>query len=166
MKISLIAAIADNGVIGRDNTLPWHLPADLRYFKKITMGHPIIMGRKNYADIGRPLPGRINIVLTRDTSFRAEGCIVVHNKRAALEAVGNNEEVFVIGGAEIYRLFLPDADRLFITQVHIEATGDIRFPDYDKSDWLLVSQEHHNADESNKVEYSFLIFRRVPPDAQ
>lgn len=160
MIISLIAAIADNGVIGRDNTLPWHLPADLKYFKQVTLGHPIIMGRKNYADIGRPLPGRHNIILSRDLSYQAEGCTVVHSKEEALVAAGDADEVFVIGGAEIYRLFLPLANRILITQVHIDAEGDIRFPGYDRSEWTLESQQDFTADDVNSLDYSFLVYRR------
>ncbi|MCG6976504.1 MAG: dihydrofolate reductase [Acidiferrobacterales bacterium] len=160
MIISLIAAIADNGVIGRDNTLPWHLPADLKYFKKVTMGHPIIMGRKNFADIGRPLPGRHNIILSRDLSFNADGCTVAHNPKEALAAAGDAKEVFVIGGAEVYRIFLPLADRLLITQVHINADGDIRFPDYDQHEWVLEGQQDFAADDINKLDYSFLVYRR------
>ena len=158
--ISLIAAIADNGVIGRDNTLPWHLPADLKYFKQVTLGHPIIMGRKNHTDIGRPLPGRHNIILSRDLAYRAEGCTVVHSTEEALAAAEGSDEVFVIGGAEIYRLFLPLADRLLITQVHIDAEGDIRFPAYEHSDWTLESQQDFAADEVNLLDYSFLVYRK------
>lgn len=160
MIISLIAAIADNGVIGRDNTLPWHLPADLKYFKRVTLGHPIIMGRKNYADIGRPLPGRHNIILSRDLSYQAEGCTVVHSEDEALAAAGDADEVFVIGGAEIYRIFLPLANRLLITQVHIDADGDVRFPAYDRSEWTLESQQDFTADDVNGLDYSFLVYRR------
>jgi dihydrofolate reductase len=159
--VSLIAAIADNGVIGRDNTLPWHLPADLKYFRKVTMGHPIIMGRKNYVDIGKPLPGRINIILSRDRSFSADGCTVVHDPDEALAAAGDSDEVFVIGGAEIYRIFLPLADRLLITQIHIDAEGDIHFPDYHQDDWTLESRQDFVADEKNPLDYSFLVFRRA-----
>jgi dihydrofolate reductase len=157
--ISIIAAIAENGVIGRDNTLPWKLPADLQYFKKITMGHPIIMGRKNHEDIGRPLPGRQNIILTRDSTYQANGCTVVNSVEQAVHAA-EQEEIFIIGGAEIYRLFLPVADRLYITQIHQEVEGNVYFPKFDLKDWRLVSSEEHLADESNPMDYSFIVYDR------
>ena len=158
--ISIIAAIAENGVIGRDNTLPWKLPADLQYFKKITMGHTIIMGRKNHEDIGRPLPGRQNIILTRDSTYQAQGCTVVHSVDQAV-ACAEDEEVFIIGGAEIYRLFLPRADRLYITHIHQAVDGNVTFPDYDSREWKLVSNEPHQPDENNPMSYSFCVYERI-----
>ena len=160
--ISIIAAVADNGVIGRDNTLPWYLPQDLRYFKSVTMGHPVIMGRKNYEDIGKPLPGRLNVIISRDKSFVAEGCVVAHSIEEAISAAGTNKEVFVIGGAQIYRLFLPFAKKMYITEVHTEAQGDIKFPDFDKTLWKPVSREDYKADSSNPYDFSFVLYERVP----
>lgn len=160
--ISIIAAVADNGVIGRDNTLPWHLPQDLRYFKSVTMGHPVIMGRKNYEDIGKPLPGRLNIIISRDKYFVAEGCVIAHSIEEAISAAGANIEAFVIGGAQIYRLFLPFAKKMYITEVHTEAKGDIKFPDFDKTLWQPVSREDYKADSSNPYDYSFVLYERVP----
>lgn len=158
--ISIIAAVADNGIIGRDNTLPWHLPQDLRHFKSVTMGHPVIMGRKNYEDIGKPLPGRLNIVISRDKSFFAQGCVMAHSIEEAISAADTNEEVFVIGGAQIYRLFLPLVNKMYITEVHTEAKGDIRFPDFDKALWKTVSREDHKADNNNPYDYSFVVYER------
>ena len=157
--ISIIAAIAENGVIGRDNTLPWKLPADLQYFKKVTMGHPIIMGRKNYEDIGRPLPGRQNIILTRDKTYRAEGCTVVHSLEEAIECA-KNKEMFIVGGSEIYRLFLPHADRMYITHIHEPVEGNVLFPEYENSEWKQISNEPHQADEKNSMAYTFCVYER------
>ena len=129
MKISIIVAMADKRVIGHDNRLPWHLPADLKHFKATTMGKPIIMGRKTWESIGRPLPGRTNIVVTRDPRYTADGCVVVHSIDAALQACSGNEEVMVIGGAEFYRQVLPEASTLYLTLVHDEFEGDALFPE-------------------------------------
>ncbi len=159
--ISIIAAVADNGVIGRDNTLPWHLPADLQYFKAVTLGHPIIMGRKNYEDIGKPLPGRLNIIITRDPSYTAAGCVVVNSVEAAISTANGDEEIFIIGGAEIYRLFLPLAGKLYLTEVHTNAEGDITFPDFDKKEWDQTGREDHDADDRNPHPYSFVVYSKL-----
>lgn len=158
MKLSLIAAVADNGVIGVKGKLPWKLPADLQYFKKITMGHPIIMGRKTYESIGRPLPGRRNIVLSRIKHLSIPGCEVVSTLEAALQKFGETEEVFVIGGESIYKEALPFAHQLYLTQVHAQVEGDTYFPHYEKSDWIEISREYHHADSDNQYTYSFVIF--------
>ncbi|MEM7262589.1 MAG: dihydrofolate reductase [Planctomycetota bacterium] len=160
MRISLIVATDLDGVIGRDGTLPWRLPADLAYFKRTTMGCPIIMGRKTYESIGRPLPGRQNVVLTRDASFVADGCDVVTDLDAALAAVGEVDEVFVIGGAQIYAAFLDRADRLHHTVVHTRVAGDTRF-DFDESAWPVASREDHSSDAKNSFDYSFLVRERA-----
>jgi len=157
MKVSIIAAVADNGVIGVNNQLPWKLPADLQHFKAITMGKPIIMGRKTYETIGRALPGRKNIVLTRIKHLAIPNCEVVHSFEDALAAAGDAKEVFVIGGATIYEEALPHATKLYITQVHADIEGDTYFPYYDKSRWQEISRESHDPDPQNEHPYSFLL---------
>jgi dihydrofolate reductase len=128
MLITIIAAMAENGVIGREGRLPWHIPADLARFRDLTMGHPVIMGRRTYEGIGRPLPGRSIIVLTRSSSYRASGCLVAHSVDEALTAAEGATEVFVAGGADIYRQFLPLAHRIHLTLVHDTLPGDVEFP--------------------------------------
>jgi dihydrofolate reductase len=158
--ISLIYASDEQGLIGRDNDLPWRLPADLRHFKRTTMGKPLIMGRKTHESIGRPLPGRLNIVVTRQVDYTAPGCTVVHSIDAAREAAADAEEVMVIGGADIYRLFLPVADRLYHTEVHETFDGDVFFPDVDRSAWVEVSRDAHPADDRNPYAYTFVVLDR------
>ena len=161
MKISIVVAMASNGVIGRDNELPWHLPADLQHFKKTTMGKPILMGRKTWESIGRPLPGRTNIVITRDTAYRAEGCVVVNSIDAALEASSGQDEVMVIGGAEFYRQVLPVTDTIYLTRIHATISGDTCFPELNVADWREVERSDHTADEKNPHDYSFIRLERV-----
>lgn len=158
MRLSLIVAVARNGVIGRDNELPWRLSADLRHFKRLTTGHPIVMGRRTWESIGRPLPGRRNVVLSRDPAFAAEGVEVFRGLEQALEALQGAEEVFVIGGAAIYAMALPRADRVYLTRVEAEVEGDTRFPDLDPAHWRRVAREEHRADERNELPYSFEIW--------
>ena len=164
MKISIIVAMADNRVIGHDNRLPWHLPADLKHFKATTMGKPIIMGRKTWESIGRPLPGRTNIVVTRDTRYTADGCVVVHSVDAALQACSADEEVMVIGGAEFYRQVLPEASTLYLTLVHDRFDGDAFFPELDAREWREVEREDFEPDDKNPHAYSFIRFERVGKD--
>ena len=158
--ISIIVAAAENGVIGAQGELPWRLSNDLRRFKAVTMGKPIVMGRKTHASIGRPLPGRQNIVITRQSGFEAAGCDIVGSKEAALAAAGEADEVMVIGGSEVYALFLPDAGRLYLTRVHTEVDGDAAFPELAHKEWTLVAEEAHVADERNEHDYSFLTYER------
>ena len=158
MKISIIVAMAENRVIGRDNGLPWHLPADLKHFKAITMGKPIIMGRKTWESIGRPLPGRINIVVTRTPNFMADGCVVVHSIE---EALAGHDEAMVIGGAEFYRQVLPQATTLYLTLVHDVFDGDTFFPELDEQAWREVERSDFAADEKNPHAYSFIRLERV-----
>ena len=160
MKISLIAAMADNGVIGRNNRLPWRLSADLQRFKALTMGKPIVMGRKTWESIGRPLPGRTNIVVTRDVGYRAEGCVVVHSVDQALEVAAGSDEVMVIGGANLYQQLLGRADRLYITQVRADVEGDAWFPEFDRTQWREVEHESHSRDEKNEYDYAFMTLER------
>ena len=159
MKISLIAAVSRSGVIGKDNKMPWHLPADLKYFKSITMGKPIVMGRKTFESLGRPLPGRDNIVMTENRNFSADGVKVIHSIDD-LSSLTEAEEVMVIGGAQIYTTFLPVASRMFLTQVNCQVEGDTWFPDFDPADWEITMLESHKADENNTCDYTFLRYDR------
>jgi len=144
---SLVVAMARNRVIGRDNQLPWRLPADLAYFKRVTMGHPIIMGRRTYESIGRPLPGRLNIVVSRNPQFSAPGCTVVPSLAEAWRAAGDAEEVCVIGGTSIFAEALPAADRIHLTEVEAEVPGDTWFPEFDRGEWTEREVERHAPDE-------------------
>jgi dihydrofolate reductase len=162
--LSLLVAVSTTGVIGRDNALPWKLSADLRRFRRLTTGHAIIMGRKTYESIGRPLPERTNIVVTRQADFIAPGCAVVTDIDAAIrkahEAHGEDAEVFIVGGAEIYRQTLDRADRLYLTQVETDASGDTYLPTIDLSQWQLVEETHHAADDKNEYPHTFAIYDR------
>ncbi|HHL72022.1 MAG TPA: type 3 dihydrofolate reductase [Bacteroidetes bacterium] len=167
MTISIIVAMAANRVIGKNNALPWRLPADLRFFKATTMGKPIIMGRKTYESIGRPLPGRLNIVLSRNPDFRAGagGCTVVPSLQDALDTARDSgaEEAFIIGGATLYAEALAHADRLYITFIDEAIDGDVFFPDIDFSHWQEISREDHLPDDENPHSYSFAQFARKMP---
>ncbi len=158
--ISIIVAIANNGVIGANNTLPWRLPADLKYFRATTMGHTIVMGRKNYEDIGKALPGRRNVVLTRDKNFSANHCEVVHSINDVVSLIDREDETFIIGGAEVYRSFLPLSDKLYITHIDSVVDGNIFFPDYDASEWELVSEGARQTNEESALSFRFCVYRR------
>ncbi|NMG44358.1 diacylglycerol kinase [Aromatoleum toluvorans] len=158
-EVVLIAAVARNGVIGRDNALPWRLKADLAHFKATTIGSPILMGRKTWESLGRPLPGRRNIVVTRDASYVADGAEVFTSLDAALAAVGAGK-VYVIGGAEIYRQLLDRADALVLTEVGAEVSGDAFFPAFDRSRFIETSRESHAADAANDFPFAFVEYRR------
>lgn len=161
MLISMIAAMAENRVIGdADNNMPWHLPADLQHFKRVTMGKPIIMGRKTFESIGRPLPGRQNIIISRDEAYTADGCDVVNSPEAALIAAGEAAEVMITGGAQIYQLFMERADRLHLTFIEGAFDGVAFFPEWPPKDWFEVSTEAHLADEKNPHNYRFVELRR------
>jgi dihydrofolate reductase len=155
-QISAIVAMAENRVIGKDNQLPWRLPADLKHFKALTTGHPILMGRKTYQSIGRPLPNRTNLILTRDPLFQVNGCITVASVEAALQSLRSSDESFVIGGAEVYRLLMPYVTRIYLTIVHQTIAGDTTFPDLDDAAWKEVAREDHHADAENAYAYSFV----------
>lgn len=157
--ISIIAAIAKNGVIGNNNTLPWHLPVDLKYFRNTTMGHAIVMGRRNHEDIGKALPGRRNIVLTRDENFSAENCEIAHSIDEVLGMIDRKDETFIIGGAEIYLSFLPYADKLYITHIDVDVDGDVVFPKYNSGEWELESEETHAVDSKNPLSCRFSVYR-------
>jgi len=163
-RLTIIAALARNGVIGRANRMPWHLPEDLKRFKALTLGHPVVMGRKTFesivASLGKPLPGRDNIVVTRSRDFAPTGCRVVHSFDEALAAAGAAVEVFVIGGAEIYALALPVADRLQLTEVASATDGDTYFPDFDRSVWREVSREPGSTAGPDGLRYDFVTYER------
>ena len=159
--ISIIAALAENRVIGVNNTLPWRLPNDLKHFRRLTTGHAIILGRKNYESIGKPLPERTNIVITRNRDYRADGCLVAHSLDEALALSKSDPEIFVIGGAEIYRAALTRADRLYLTLVHDTVAGDVYFPEFDSNDWREITRERHERDERHAYAYSFVVLERI-----
>ncbi len=161
MKLSLIVAMAANHVIGHDNRLPWHLPADLKHFRATTLGKPVLMGRRTWESIGRPLPGRTNIVITRNADYAAAGCVVVHSLDEALSAAGDAGEVMVIGGAELYRQALPQADTIYLTLVHGGFEGQTRFPDWQPDDWREIERIDHEPDDKNPHAYSFITLERV-----
>lgn len=166
MRLALIWAMARNRVIGRNNALPWYLPEDLKYFKQVTMGKPIIMGRRTWESIGRPLPGRTNIVITRDSDFTAEGVKVVHSLEEAITLaehvtlIDGAEEAVVMGGAQIYELALPMADRLYMTQVHADVDGDAVFPEFELAAWHELGREDFSASGANPYDYSFVVLER------
>jgi dihydrofolate reductase len=167
IQLAVIVAAAENGVIGNNNALPWHLPEDLQYFKCTTMGKPIVMGRKTYESIGRPLPGRTNIVITRNPAFRAEGVRVVSSLDQALRLaedialIDGVGELVVIGGAEIYRTAIPRADVLYLTEIHASVEGDALLPDIDWSVWREVSRERHTSTAADSHNYSFVVYHRL-----
>jgi dihydrofolate reductase len=157
MRRALVVAMSRNRVIGRDNALPWRLPADLAFFKRVTMGHPVIMGRRTYESIGKPLPGRLNIVVTHDRGYRAPGCTVVHSMAEAYRAAGSADEVSIIGGSAIFEAALPEADVIYLTEVDAEVEGDVFFPPFDRSAWSETELERHARDERHA--YPFRILR-------
>lgn len=159
--ISFILAMDDNRVIGKDNQLPWHLPEDLKFFKRVTMGHPIAMGRKTFESIGRALPGRENIIITRNREYTRDDCTVFYEMEDFLSyCQQNKEEYFVIGGAEIFKALLPYVERLYITEIHHQFEGDTFFPELDMSQWELMSREEGLKDEKNPYFYEFTIYHR------
>ena len=161
MRLSIVVAMDDNRLIGSKNQLPWHLPADLAYFKKLTTGKSILMGRKTYDSIGRPLPNRRNIVITRNANISIPGCEVVSSIDHALKLTKEDPEVMVIGGASLCEQLLPKINRLYITKIDGEFEGDVFFPKYDDFDWLEVSCESHPKDNSNAYSYKFIVLDRV-----
>lgn len=162
MKISLIVAMSSNRAIGLANQMPWHLSADLKRFKQITMGHPILMGRKTFESIGRPLPGRTNIIVSRNLAYSAEGCVVVESVEAAIShGCQLANEVFVIGGSTLYEATLPIAGSLYITQINQTFDGDTFFPDFDANDWVEIEREDVMDDTRVSFSYSFLKLQRM-----
>ncbi|WP_372625552.1 type 3 dihydrofolate reductase [Arsukibacterium sp.] len=161
MKIAMVAAMAKQRVIGKDNKMPWHMPADLQHFKAVTFGKPVLMGRKTFESIGRPLPGRRNLVVSRTIPAETRGVEWFSSVELALAAASGNSEVMVIGGGEIYRQCLPLADTLYLTEIELMVDGDAFFPDYlQAANWQLVSEEQHQADSANPYSYRFLTLQR------
>jgi dihydrofolate reductase len=159
--VSLVAAMAENRVIGRGGTLPWRLPKDLQHFKRVTLDHTVIMGRKTFEEIKRPLSNRRNVVISRNPGFRPGGATVVPDLDEALALGATEREVFVIGGGEIYRLALPRADRLYLTVVHAQIEGDTYFPPFDADAWVLDEEERHEADELHAYAFTFRRYSRL-----
>lgn len=161
MIISLVAAMDRNRVIGKRNVLPWYLPADLRHFKELTTGKPIIMGSTTFASIGHALPDRINIVMTRDSAFIAPGCIVAHSVEEALATGKGYDEVMVIGGANVFEQFLPLANRMYLTTIDVEIDGDVYFPGWNQNEWRETSREPHEPDTKNIYSYAFVTLEHT-----
>lgn len=167
MKISVIAAMSQNRVIGRDGSLPWHLPTDLARFKSITTGHTVIMGRKTFESVGKPLPNRRTIIITRNNDYRCAGVFIAHSLDEALDHAAHEDEIFILGGEAVYRIALPRADRLYLTIIHATIEGDTYFPNLDFDDWKLVEDERHEIDERHAYAFSFRRYERAStPPAQ
>ncbi len=160
--VSLVAAMAENRVIGRDGGLPWHLPDDLKHFKRLTLDHTIIMGRKTFDEVGRPLANRRNVVISRNPTFRPAGVTVVPSLNEALALGATESEVFVIGGGAIYQLALPRANRLYLTLVHADVEGDTYFPDFDEAAWAIEDESFHPADDRHQYSFTIRTYRRLP----
>lgn len=166
MSIALIAAISRNHVLGKDNQLVWHLPKDLRFFKTKTLGYPLIMGRKTFESFGKPLPGRTNIIITRNPDYRVEGATVVASLDEALReaATHNSDTIFIAGGAEIYRQAMPLADTMYLTHIHADLDGDAFFPEFSEEEWQAVAKESVPIDEKHAYAFDFVTWKRVKPD--
>ncbi|GLP97347.1 type 3 dihydrofolate reductase [Paraferrimonas sedimenticola] len=161
MRIALIAAMAHDRVIGKDNQMPWHLPEDLKHFKATTMGKPVVMGRKTFESIGRPLPGRLNLVISRQSDYAPDGVSVASSVEQAVEiakAHGDIEELMIIGGGQLYRMMLPFAERLYLTHIDLAAEGDTRFPEWDDGSWQCIEQSQHTNDKG--LSYQFCTYER------
>jgi len=162
MIISAIVAASKNWVIGKNNEIPWYIPNDLRYFRRMTLGHHIILGRKNYESIGKPLPKRTNLIVTRDTNFEAPGCLVVHSVEEAIAIAKKNkeEELMICGGGQIYAQTMPLVEKLYFTEIEAVVDGDVYFPEIDESEWDLISTERNQADDRHEYGYNFMIYER------
>lgn len=159
-KLSIIVAIAKNGVIGLNNSMPWHLPEDLKRFRALTTGHHIIMGRKTYESLGRLLPGRTTVIVTRNKSYQVEGALIAHSLEQALYLCADDTEVFLIGGAELYQSGLSLADKIYITEVDLDVNGDAFFPDWDVHEWQEILREPHRSEKN--VAFIYLAYVRAP----
>jgi dihydrofolate reductase len=165
MKTSLVAAVAANGVIGKDNDLPWRLPDDMKFFMETTKGHYVVLGRKNYDSLPgkfKPLPNRTNVVVTRQKDFQAPGCLIVHSIEDAIAVAKDNKEseLMIIGGSDIYKLSLRYADRLYLTEINAEVEGDTYFPEFDRMEWQEVSRIHHAKDDRHKFDFDFVVYEK------
>ena len=156
-----MVAMARNGAIGREGGLPWHLSSDLLHFKSITMGKPIVMGRLTHESIGRVLPGRENIILTRNKNYKADGCTVINDLSEVMSRSNEFDEIIVIGGAQLYADAMPLATRLYITEVHAEVEGDVSFPEFDRKQWQESEREYFSADDKNEYDFSFVVLKRI-----
>jgi len=156
--ISLICAMAKNRVIGKDNKMPWHLPADLKHFKSVTMAKPIVMGRKTYESIGRPLPGRQNVIISRNSDYAAEGCNVVHSIDAAIELLSDSEEIMIIGGGFLYSQMIGSANKLYLTLIDLEVNGDTHFPEYEHLNLIETNRENYLKEDKNSYDYQFVNY--------
>ena len=163
MNISIIVAITENNIIGRQNGLPWHLPADLKYFREKTTGHHIVMGRKTFESIGggRPLPNRTSIIITNQNDYKAEGCLIAHSMEEAISLAKNETELFIIGGRQIYEQSLPIADLMYITRIHNTIEGDTFFPEFSSDQWKEKESNFRAADEKNNYDMSFQVFEKI-----
>ncbi len=163
MIISAIVAASRNWVIGKDNDIPWYIPNDLRYFRRMTLGHHIVLGRKNYESIGKPLPKRTNLIVTRDTAYEAPGCHVVHSIDAAIDFARKNkeEELIICGGGEIYKQTMPLLDKIYFTEIEAVIEGDVFFPEIDTSIWKLSSIERNQSDDRHEYGYNFMVYDRI-----
>ncbi|MBI5918340.1 MAG: dihydrofolate reductase [Nitrosomonadales bacterium] len=166
-SLAIVVAMAQNRTIGIDNALPWHCPEDLKHFKALTMGHHIIMGRKTFDSIGRPLPGRTTVVVSRNHELVIEGCIVAHSLEAAIAACGQDEPIFIVGGAELYAQALPLVDTLFITEMALEIEGDAHFPELNKNEWVETENRAEQQESPQRLNYNFKTYRKLEgsPDA-
>ena len=160
MIISIIVAIGNNRVIGTKNFLPWKLPADMKHFRELTIGKPIIMGQRTFESIGKPLAGRTNIILTKDINFRQQGCIIAHSIKEVMDKVKGNEEVTIVGGASIYEQFLPLANRMYLTLIHHDFSGDAYFPEFDWDDWKETERIENQPDKENPYKYAFVTLEK------
>ncbi|BCK88445.1 IS1595 family transposase ISSsu9 [Sideroxyarcus emersonii] len=160
MSLSIIVAMARNRTIGVNNMLPWHCPEDLKHFKALTMGHHMIMGRKTFDSIGKPLPGRTTVVVTRNTDLAISGCVVVHSLQEAIAACAGDQEIFVVGGAELYRQALPLMDTLYITEIQQDVEGDAHFPAFSMADWEETSRDARSQETPQPLNYHFVTYRR------
>ena len=159
-QLAIIVAMAQNRTIGINNTLPWRIPADLRRFKALTMGHHMVMGRKTFDSIGKPLPGRTTVVVTRDHNLKIEGCIMAYSLQEAVAACADDEAIFVVGGAELYQQAMPLVDTLYITEIRQDVGGDAHFPEFNRDEWLEVSREIHHQETPQPLEYHFVTYQR------
>jgi dihydrofolate reductase len=159
-RLSILVAMAQNRTIGINNTLPWRCPEDLKRFKALTMGHHMVMGRKTFDSIGKPLPGRTTVVVTRNRNLKIDGCLILHSLEEALAACRGDAEIFVVGGAELYKQALPMADTLYITEIRQEVEGDAYFPEFDKAQWQETSREKRRQETPQPLEYDFVTYQR------
>ncbi|GAB5604378.1 dihydrofolate reductase [Sideroxyarcus sp. TK5] len=160
MSLSLIVAMAQNRTIGVNNTLPWRCPEDLKHFKALTMGHHMIMGRKTFDSIGKPLPGRTTVIVTRNAGLQVAGCLVAHSLNDAITACKDDDEIFIVGGADLYAQALPLVDTLYITEIQQEVDGDAHFPEFDRSAWLEIAREVRSQTEPQPLQFHFVTYQR------